>query len=97
MSKRDLIAQHRDTILALGARHGAVNVRVFGSVARGEDDERSDVDILIRLRPGHGFTDLVEFHDAIEKLLGCRVDVLTEHAAMRPRLRRRLAREAVPL
>lgn len=65
--------------------------------SRGEDDERSDVDILIRLRPGRGFADLVEFHDAMEKLLGCRVDVLTEHAAMRPRLRRRLELEAVPL
>jgi predicted nucleotidyltransferase len=97
MSKRELIARHRDAILALGARHGAVNVRVFGSVARGEADEDSDVDLLIRLNPGHGFTDLVNFQDAVEELLGCKVDVLTEHSAMRPRLRQRLEREAAAL
>ncbi|MEO8351670.1 MAG: nucleotidyltransferase family protein [Chthoniobacteraceae bacterium] len=95
MSKRELIAHHREAILALGARHGAVNVRVFGSVARGEDDERSDVDLLTRLNPGRGFDDLVRFHDAVEALLGCKVDVLTEHAGMRPRLRQHLERDAV--
>ena len=58
MGIQELLHQKRDDILAIAARHGARNVRVFGSVARGEADEASDVDFLVDLEPGRSLFDL---------------------------------------
>ena len=96
MGIEELLREKREEILQIAARHGARNVRVFGSVARGEADERSDIDLLIDLGPertpwfpGGLIVDL-------EDLLGRDVDIATA-AALRPRIRERVLREAVPL
>jgi uncharacterized protein len=59
------------------ARHGLANPRVFGSVARGEDTEASDLDLLVDLRPGISLLDLVKAKHAIEDALGVPVDLVT--------------------
>jgi len=88
----DLAARVR----ALGARYGVHDIRVFGSVARGEAGHESDVDLLVKYVPGHGGFAFVEFCDEVEKLLGRRVDVVTERS-LHPRIRERILSQAVPL
>jgi len=83
----------REEILAVAARHGASNVRVFGSVARGEPDAR-DVDLLVDLEEGRSLLDLAGLHLDLEDYLGCKVDVATQ---IKPRLRKLVEAEAVPL
>jgi uncharacterized protein len=96
MTKQKLISAKRDEILRAASRHGAINVRLFGSFARGEANEESDVDILVEAGsattpffPGGLLADL-------EDLLGCKVDVVTE-AALHPYIRERVLEEVVPL
>ena len=93
---QDLLRRNRDEILRLAAAHGARNIRVFGSVARGEADEESDVDFLVDLEPGRSLLDLGGLLMDMRDLLGRRVDVVTEKG-LRPRIRDRVFREAVPL
>jgi hypothetical protein len=93
--KQELQAK-REEILKIAAKHGAYNVRIFGSVARGEADKESDVDILVELGPDRSLLDLGGFLTDLEDLLGCRVDVVTEKG-LRTRLRDRVLQEAVPL
>jgi hypothetical protein len=57
MTVRDTLTRRRNELLAVAARHGAWNVRIFGSVARGEDAPESDVDLLIDLSPDRGWAD----------------------------------------
>lgn len=90
------LRQRRDQILDVASRHGALNVRVFGSVARGESDERSDVDFLVEMERGRSLLDLGGFLMDLEELLGKRVDVVTEKG-LRSRIRERVLREAIPL
>jgi predicted nucleotidyltransferase len=71
-------------------------VRVFGSVARGDDTEASDVDLLVRLAPGTGLLRLGRLVDDLERVLGVRVDVVPE-SDLKPDLRARVEAEAVPL
>jgi RNA polymerase sigma-70 factor, ECF subfamily len=80
----------------LARSHGVENVRVFGSEARGESGPESDVDLLIRLAPGRGFRDLMDFCDEIERALRRKVDVVVEDG-LSPLIRQRVLREAVPL
>ncbi|HLL47149.1 MAG TPA: nucleotidyltransferase family protein [Longimicrobiaceae bacterium] len=96
MSIENLVRQKRDDILRIAEQHGAYNVRLFGSVARGEAGPDSDVDFLIDAGekvsswfPGGLVLDL-------EELLGRRVDVV-EEVALRPELRPYVLREARPL
>jgi len=96
MGLSELLQAKRQEILAIAARHGAYNVRVFGSVARGEADEASDVDVLVELEPDRSLLDLGGFLADLEDLLGCKVDVMTEKG-LRPRIRDRVLQEAVPL
>jgi predicted nucleotidyltransferase len=91
-----LVASKREAILRAADRRGAVNVRVFGSVARGEADEASDVDFLVDLQPGRNLLDLGGLLMDLEGILGRPVDVVTEKG-LRPRLRERVLREAVNL
>ena len=86
----------RAEILRLAALHGATNVRVFGSVARGEADERSDVDFLVDMRSGRSLLDLGGFLEDLRELLCHPVDVVTERG-LKSRIRDRVLREAVPL
>lgn len=90
------LRRKRNEIFRLAARHGATNLRVFGSVARGEDDERSDVDFLVEMATGRSLLDLGGLLVDLEELLGRRVDVVTEKG-LRTRIRDRVLREAVPL
>jgi hypothetical protein len=96
MDLRQLLQEKRQEILAIAAKHGAFNVRVFGSVARGEADAGSDVDVLVELEPGRSLFDLGGVLMDLEHLLGCRVDVVTEKG-LRRSIRARVLKEAVPL
>jgi hypothetical protein len=92
----DGLRARRAEILRLAAAHGARNVRVFGSVARGEADAASDVDFLVDLEPGRSVFDLGGLLMDLQDLLGREVDVVTERG-LRDRIRDRVLREAVPL
>lgn len=96
MNLSELFTHKRDDILRIAARYGARNVRIFGSVARGEARPDSDVDVLVDMEPGRGLLDLGGLLMDLQELLGCRVDVVTEQG-LRPRIRERVLREAVPL
>ncbi len=91
-----LLTDHRDAILAIAARYGASDVRVFGSMARGEDDPESDVDFLVSLDPGRTLLDHVGLRQDLEDLLGHRVDVVVD-GGISPYLRDRILAEALPL
>jgi predicted nucleotidyltransferase len=86
----------RDEILRIAASHGARDVRVFGSLARGEARSDSDIDILVKLDPGRSLLDIIAIKQDLEDLLGCDVDVVTE-AAISPYIREEVLREAVSL
>lgn len=92
----EAVRSKRGRLLDLAAWHGARNVRVFGSVARGEADAASDLDLLVDLEPGRSLIDLGALLADLECELGVRVDVITE-AGLRPALRARALRDAVPL
>ena len=96
MMTLETVRGRRGRLLDLAARHGARNLRVFGSVARGEADVASDLDLLVDLEPGRSLIDLGALLSAIDAALGTRVDVVTE-AGLRPALRERVLRDAVPL
>ena len=86
----------RAEILRLATLHGATNVRVFGSVARGEADERSDIVFLVDMRSGRSLLDLGGLLEDLRALLSHPVDVVTERG-LKSRLRDRVLRESVPL
>ena len=90
------LRSRRAVILDMARKHGARNVRVFGSVARGDAGPDSDVDILVELEPGRSLLDHAALMLDLSDLLGCKVDVVTDRG-MRPRIRDRVLREAVPL
>jgi predicted nucleotidyltransferase len=75
-----VLGQKREEILRLAARHGARSVRVFGSVARGDAGEQSDVDFLVELDPDRSLFDLGGLVMDLQDLLGRRVEVVTEKA-----------------
>ncbi len=90
------ILSRREEILRIAARHGARDVRVFGSVVRGEAGKDSDVDFLVRLDHGRSLVDHVALMQDLEDFFGCRVDVVTDRALHRL-IRDRVLAEAVPL
>jgi len=90
------ISEKRVQILLVAAAHGARNVRVFGSVARGDSGAESDVDLLVEFEPGRSLLDHAALQIELEALLGRRVDVASERG-LRPRVRERVLREARPL
>jgi predicted nucleotidyltransferase len=96
MTLQELRDRRREEILQVAANRGARNVRVFGSVARGDSDEKSDVDFLVELDPGRTLFDLSGLLLDLESLLHVSVDVVTERG-LRPRVRDRVLAEAVPL
>jgi uncharacterized protein len=87
---------YRNAILALAERHGARDVRIFGSVVRGEASPESDIDFLVELAPGRTLLDWSAFWQDLEKLLGRSVDVATERS-LRPEIRAQAIKEALPL
>lgn len=96
MAASELLQEKREEILRLCAKHGARNVRVFGSVARGQADAESDVDFLVDMEAGRSLFDLGGLQYELEQLLGCPVDVVTERG-LKVRIRDRVLREATPL
>lgn len=96
MSLNELVRARRADILEIAKRYGASNLRIFGSVARGEADEKSDIDILVDMESGRSLLDLAGLRVDLRELLGRSVDVLTV-PSLRDRIRSRVLSEAVPL
>ena len=94
MKLTELLRLKKKEIQQIARQHGARNLRVFGSVARGEAAEGSDLDLLVEMEPGRSLLDLVAIKQDLEELLGCKVDVVTE-AAVSPYLRERVLNEAI--
>jgi hypothetical protein len=80
MSLRETLTDQRAALLAAARRHGATNLRLFGSVARGEEQVDSDVDLLIDLAPERGFGDYLALVEDLERLIGRRVDLVIERS-----------------
>jgi predicted nucleotidyltransferase len=92
----ELLRNRRTEIMQIAARHGARNLRVFGSVARGDTRPDSDVDFLVDMEPGRSLFDLGGLLYDLQALLGVDVDVVTEKG-LRSRIRAQVMREAAPL
>ena len=92
----DLLKAKRQDILRIAAKHGVRSIRVFGSVARGEADEQSDVDFLVEMEPGRSLFDMGGLLMDLRELLGRNVDVVSVRG-LKPRIREQILREAVGL
>lgn len=88
------LEEKRGEILRVAAEHGAREVRIFGSAARGEADQESDIDFLVELEAGRSLLDLGGLQMDLESLLGGRVDVVTVRG-LKARIRERVLREAI--
>ena len=96
MKLKDEVKLKRSQIADLARRYGATNIRLFGSVARGEERPDSDIDFLVDLQPGRSLFDLGGLLTDLEGLLARSVDVVTE-SGIKPRLKERILNEALPL
>jgi hypothetical protein len=96
MTLEGLLKEKREEILRIAAKHGARNVRVFGSVARGEADAQSDIDLLVEFEPDHSLLDHAALWLELQDLLGCKVDVVSE-GGVKARIRERVLAEALPV
>ncbi|HEY6285976.1 MAG TPA: nucleotidyltransferase family protein [Ktedonobacteraceae bacterium] len=96
ISHDELLQTKREDILRIAAQYGAYNVRIFGSVARGEADSENDIDLLVNMEPGRSLLDLCGLLIDLEELLGRKVDVVTEKG-LRDRIRERMLNEAIAL
>jgi uncharacterized protein len=96
MKTDELIRLKREDILRIAAQYGGCNVRVFGSVARGDADELSDIDFLVDMEAGRSLLDLGGLLMDLQATLGRNVDVVTERG-LKPRIRERVLKEAVEI
>lgn len=96
MSIDELLKAKRQEILRIAARHGARNVRVFGSLARGDANEESDIDLLVEMGPGRSLLDHAALWLELQEAVGRKVDVVSDRG-IKPRIRERVLHEAVPL
>jgi predicted nucleotidyltransferase len=96
MTIDQLLREKRDEIQCIAAKHGARNVRVFGSVARGEARADSDIDLLVDTGPETSSWFPAGLVLDLEGILGCKVEVVTEKG-LNPYLRNRVLREAIAL
>jgi uncharacterized protein len=92
----DELRAHRDEIYAIASRYGVSNIRVFGSVARGDADDNSDLDLLIDIEFGRSLFDMSGFALGVEDHMRVHVDVVTV-PGLKPRIRDRVIASAVPL
>ncbi len=90
----ELLRELRAEVLSAAARHGASNLRVYGSVVRGEAGPQSDIDLLVDMEEGRSLLDLAALHLELEDLLGFPVEIGTD---VKPRLRERVHAEAITL
>ncbi|MCK4629185.1 MAG: nucleotidyltransferase family protein [Sedimentisphaerales bacterium] len=96
MGINELLAEKRNAILNIATSYGAYNVRIFGSVARGNARADSDIDFLVDLQEGRSLFDLGGLLMDLKTLMNQNVDVITE-AGLRPRIREQVLKEAIPL
>ncbi len=96
MRPSEALATHRSRILDIAAGFGARNLRVFGSVAKGLDTERSDLDLLVEITPGTSLLRIVGLQFDLAEALGVNVDLCTERE-LHPDLRDRVLAEARPV
>lgn len=96
MTALELVREKRDDILRLAASHGATNVRIFGSAARGEETQSSDIDFLVTMEPGRSLLDKAGLLEDLRELLQRDVDVV-EDDAIYWLIRRRVLKEAMPV
>ncbi len=96
MSVAELLKTKREEVLHLAAQHGARNLRIFGSAARGDAGPSSDVDFLVELEEGRSLLDLVGLWQDLEKLLERPVDIV-EPEGLHWYIRDKVLKEAVPL
>src|SRR5437773_1472092 len=96
MTLDELRRNKRADILRVAQRHGASNVRVFGSIVRGSTTQKSDVDFLVDFSPERSLLDQIALQQELEALLGCSVD-LVEPGGVSPYLAPEILSEAVPL
>lgn len=96
MDIESLLTDKKEEILRIAESHGARNVRIFGSVARGENLHGSDVDFLVDMERGRSLINHASLILELEKLLQCKVDVVTSRG-LRERIRERVLKEAVLL
>ena len=92
----EFLKEKREEILRIAHGHGARNVRVFGSVARGEAKPGSDVDVLVEMEPGRSLLDIIAIKQDLEDLLGRKGHVVTE-AAVSPYIREAVLKGAISL
>lgn len=95
LTKQDIF-RRRDEIIAVADRYGAYDIRLFGSVARGDSTDASDVDLIVRFEPGRSLLDHGGLVMDLRELLGTRVDVIDDEG-MRPRFRGSVLSEVIPL
>lgn len=95
MTKTDVLSKRKD-ILSLARLHGAASIKIFGSVARGEELPNSDVDFLVQMENGRSLLDMGGLLMDLQDLLGCKVDVASENG-LRPRIKDHVLQEAMPI
>lgn len=96
MSSLDLLHQKRQEVIAIAAKHGAYDVRIFGSIVRGEDRPDSDIDLLVKRQAKTSRWFPAALILELEKLLGRRIDVVTDNG-LNPLIREYVLKEAKPL
>jgi len=96
MITRETLRQKRSAILEIARKWGAYDVRIFGSIARGEAGPSSDVDFIVRFHPDRSLLDHGGLLMDLQELLGIKVDIISE-GGMRDRFRKHVMKEAIPL
>jgi len=96
MKLRRLIDSKRDEILKIAGRHGATDIRLFGSVARGQETKTSDADFLVEMAAGASLLDIIAIQQDLEDLLCVKVDVVTARS-LSPYFRDEVLKEVVNL
>lgn len=96
MTLYKILEQKREEILRIAKEHGAHNIRIFGSVARGDDNSKSDIDLLVEMEPNRSLIDHIALWQDLEDLLGRKVDVVNEKA-LHWYIRDRVLKEAKPI
>lgn len=96
MKRYQLLQDKRENILKIAKKHGAFNILIFGSVARGEDNNNSDIDFLVEMEEGRNLLDRIGLMQDLEDYLDCKVDVATVKS-LRDCFRERIMKEVIPL
>lgn len=96
MNIAEIIKMRREEILEIAKKYGAENVRIFGSVPRGEANSKSDLDLLIELKSGRTILDIIAIKQDVEDLIGLKVDVVTTNS-ISPYIKDEVLKKAVNL